>query len=77
MKKIDIPGDGLLVTTDITVLYASTPLKIGLKVVRNAFENRNYEQITTESLIKMAEFVSKNNYFEFDCSGFQQIPVLL
>ena len=73
MKKIDIPGDGLLVTTDITVLYPRTPHKISLKVVRNALENRNYEQITTESLIKMAEFVSKNNYFEFDCSVFEQI----
>ena len=28
----------------------------------------------TENLIKMAEFVLKNNFFEFDANVYQQIP---
>ena len=31
------------------------------------------KEITTENLIKMAEFVLKNNYFEFDTNVYQHI----
>ena len=62
VQNIDIPNDVLLVTADVIGLYPSIPHEVSLKALRN-----------TENLIKMAEFVLKNNYFEFDSSVFQQI----
>ena len=73
VKNIDIPNDTLLVTADVVRLYPSIPHKVGLKALRNALENRNYKEIPTENLIKMAGFILKNNYFEFNSSVFQQI----
>ena len=73
VKNIDIPNDSVLVTADIVGLYPSISLKIGLKALRNALENRNYEEIPTENLLKVEEIVLKNNWFEFDSSVFQQI----
>ena len=46
-----------------------------MKAIRNALENRNYNEIPTENFIKMAEFVLKNNYFKLDSGVFQQISV--
>ena len=65
VKNIDIPNDALLVTADVVWLYTSIPHKVGLKSLSNVLENRNYKEISTESLIKMVEFVLKNKYFEF------------
>ena len=65
VKNIDIPNDALLVTADVVWLYTSIPHQVGLKSLSNVLENRNYKEISTESLIKMVEFVLKNKYFEF------------
>ena len=46
---------------------------VGLKALRNALENRNYEKIPTESLIKMAEFVLKTITLNLIVIFFQQI----
>ena len=62
-----------MLLTALIGLYPSIPRKVGLKALRNVLENKNYEEIPTENLIKMAEFVLKNNYFEFDSNAFQQI----
>ena len=63
-----ITENAFLVTADVVVLYPSIPLNEGLEVLRkqlNAFDNKS---VPTEDLVKMAEFVLKNNYFEFDSS---------
>ena len=60
IKKIDIPNDALLVTAAVVGLYPSIPHKVGLKALRNDLENRNYKEIPTENLVKMAYFVSTN-----------------
>ena len=73
VKNIDIPNDALLVTADVVGLYPSIPHEVGVKALRNTLENRNYQERTTKNLIKKAEFVFKNNYFEFNSSVFQQI----
>ena len=73
VKNIDIPNNALLVTADVVGLYPGTPHKAGLKALRNALENRNYQKIPTENFIEMAEFLLKNNYSEFDSSAFQHI----
>ena len=61
VKNIDIPKDALPVTAAVEVLYPSIPHELRLKALRDALENRNYKEIPTENLIKMAEFVLKNN----------------
>ena len=73
VKNIDIRNDALQVTANVVGLYRSIPHEVCFRALRNASENRNFKEIPTENLIKMAEFVLKNNYFEFDNSVFQQI----
>ena len=63
----------MLCSADIIGLYPSMPHELDLKALRNTWENRNYKEISIGDLIKMAEFVLKNNYFEFDSSVLQQI----
>ena len=59
-----IPENVFLVTTDVVGLYPSIPHDV-LRKQLNAFDNKS---IPTEGLVKMAEFVLKNNYFElFNC----------
>ena len=45
----------------------------GLAALRDALDNREVKKIPTEDLVKMAEFVLKNNYFEFNGSIKQQL----
>ena len=71
VKNIDILNDALLVTADVVGLYPSILHEVGLRALRNALENRNYKEIPTENLTKMAGFFLKNDYFEFDSSVFQ------
>ena len=63
----------ILVTADVVGLYPSIPHDDRLEVLRkqlNAFDNKS---IPTEDLVKMAEFVLKNNYSEFSSSFKHQI----
>ena len=73
IKNIKIPNNALLVTADVVGLYPSIPHESGLNALREALEQRSRKEIPTENLIKMAEFVLKNNFFEFDSKVFQQI----
>ena len=68
-----IPENAFLVTSDVVGLYPNIPHDEGLEVSRkqcNALDNKS---ISTEDLVKMAEFVLKNNYFEFNSSCKHQI----
>ena len=51
-----------------TLYTASISHKAGLKAVKNALEKREQKHIPTEKLINMAEFVLKDNFFEFNGS---------
>ena len=77
LKKIKnistLPENVILVTADVVGLYPSTPYQVGLSTLKEALENRSVKKIPTENLIKMAEFVLKNNVFEFNSKVFQQI----
>ena len=46
---------------------------MGLRALREALNKRDEKTIPTEELLKMAEFVLKNNYFEFGNKIKQQI----
>ena len=77
LKKIKnlgfFPENAILVTADVVGLYPSIPHKAGLQAFEEALENRNNKQISTVKLVKMAQFVPKDNFFEFNNDVFQQI----
>ena len=77
IKKIKnigtIPKDSILVTADVVGLYPSIPHEAGLKALEKALNSRTNKKVSTEHLVKMAKFVLKNNYFEFNGKVKQQI----
>ena len=69
----DIPESAILETVDIVGLYPSIPHMAGLKALKNALDKRKQKHILTEKLINVAEFVLKNNFFEFNGLVKQQV----
>ena len=61
-----IPKDAILITTDVIGLYPCIPHVAELKVLKNALQARENKSIPIEKFLKMAEFVLKNNVFEFN-----------
>ena len=68
-----LPENAILVTADVVGLHPSIPHQAAVNALKEALENRSVKKIPTENLIKMAEFVLKNNLFEFNNKVFQQI----
>ena len=68
-----ISEDSMLVTADVVGLYPSIPHNAGLKALKGALDCRQNKKIPTGILVKMAEFVLTNNYFEFGQKVFHQI----
>ena len=62
-----------MVTADVVGLYPSIPHEAGLEALKKALDNRTEKKVSTEDLLKMAKFVLKNNYFEFNGKVKQQI----
>ena len=62
-----------MVAADVVGLYPSIPHKAGLNALREALDYRENKYIPTDNLLKMAEFVLKNNYFEFNCKVKKQL----
>ena len=62
----DIPNNKLLVTADVVGLYPSIPHEAGLQALKEVLECTKDKKISTNDLVKMAAFVLKNNYFEFN-----------
>ena len=68
-----IPENAFLVTADVVGLHPSIPHDEGLEVLRKQLNTFDNKSIPTEDLVKMAEFVLKNNYFEFNSTVKHQI----
>ena len=66
-----IPSNAVL--ADVIELYPSIPHDSGLKALKNILDKRKNQNISTADLIKMTEFVLRNNYFEFNGKVKQQI----
>ena len=60
-----VPDNAILITADVVGLYPNIPHNEGLEVLKKRIDNFYEKSIPTENLFKMAEFVLKNNYFEF------------
>ena len=61
----NIPQGAVLVTADVVGLYLSIPHDLGLKSLREVLKKRKLKPVSTDDLVRMAEFVLQNNYFEF------------
>ena len=62
-------------TADVVGLYPSIPHKTGLRALKEVLDRREKKKISTEDLVKMTEFVLRNNYFEFNGQVKHQISV--
>ena len=74
IKRIkNISKDTILVTADVVGLYPCFSHVAGLKALKNALDARENKSIPTENLLKMAEFVLRNNVFEFNGTVKEQV----
>ena len=48
-------------------------LRFGLNILKKQYEKYPNKKLSTEDLGKMADFVLKNNLFDFDCKFYKQI----
>ena len=62
----ELPKGAILVTADVGGLYPSVPHSEGLEILKKQSENVPNKKVSTEDIIKMVDFVLKNNFFEFD-----------
>ena len=68
-----VPSNAILVTANVVGLYPSIPHEAGLEALYEKLEERVEKKIPSSDLLNMAEFVLKNNYFEFDSKVKKQI----
>ena len=68
-----IPEDVFLVTADVVGLYPSIPHDVGVKALYEKLEERSDKKVPSGDLVHMAEFVLKNNFFEFGSKVKQQV----
>ena len=68
-----IPEGSFLVTADVIRLYPSILHNEGISTLKQKLEEQPSTKIPTNGLVKLAEFVLKNNLFEFNDKVKQQI----
>ena len=62
----NIPSNALVVTADVVGLYPSIPHNAGLQALYEKLEEKADKKIPLTDLVEMAEFILKNNFFEFE-----------
>ena len=68
-----MPDNASLVTVEVVGLYPRIPHEAGLRALREALDKQEEKCIHTKDLVKMTEFVLKNNYVEFNSKIKQQV----
>ena len=63
----------ILVTADVVGLYLSIPHSEGLDILKKQYKNYPKKNVSTENIVKMADFVLKNNLFGFVSKFYKQI----
>ena len=61
-----LPQGAILCTIDVVGLYPNIPHSEGLTALQMFLELRDNKQISSDTIIELAEIVLKNNIFEFD-----------
>ena len=69
----NIPDNAILVTADVVGLHPSILHEERLRALKEVLDRREEKKISTGDLVKMVEFVLKNNYFEFNAQVKHQI----
>ena len=69
----EIPEETILVIAYVVGLYPSIPHAEGLELLKNQYYKFLHKKVHTEDIMKMANFVFKNNFFEFNSKFFQEI----
>ena len=69
----EITKGAILVTADVVGLCPSISYDEGLKVLRNQYNKFIGKIVPTKDIIKMAEFLLKNNLLEFNSKFYEQI----
>ena len=72
-QDLRVPKDTFLVTADVMSLYPNISHEAGSKSLKEALGRKRERKISSEDLLKMTEFVLKNNYFEFDRSVYKEV----
>ena len=62
----------ILCTIDFVDLYPNIPHDEGLAFLKDFLDSRVDKQVTTDTLIELAELVLKNNIFEFSDKSYKQ-----
>ena len=74
LKSLEkLPQGAILCTIDVVGLYPNIPHSEGLISLRRFLELRDNKQISSDSLIELAEIVLKNIFFEFNQKTFKQV----
>ena len=68
-----LPQVAILLTIDVVDLYPNIPLSEGLTSLRRFLEWRDNKEVSSDTLIELAEILLKNNIFEFDEKTFKQV----
>ena len=76
LKKLQelgsLPKNAILCTIDVVGLYPNIPHEEGLASIRKHLNNRENNEVTTNTLVELADIVLKNNYFSFLDKIFKQ-----
>ena len=76
LKKLkelgSLPKNAILCTIDVVDLYPNIPHKEGLASITKHLDNRENKEVTTDTLVELADIVLKNNYFQFLDKTFKQ-----
>ena len=60
----EVPKGAILMTADVVGLYPSIPHSQGLGILKKQYENFPNKNVSTEDIVKMADFILKNCLFE-------------
>ena len=68
-----LPEGTILCNIDVVGLYPNIPHNEGLAFLKDFLDSRVDKQVTTDTLLELAELVLKNNIFEFSDKTDKQI----
>ena len=69
----ELPQGAILCTIDVVGYYPNIPHSEGLSSLRRFLELRDNKQISSDTLVELAEIVLKSNFFEFDQKTFKKV----
>ena len=68
----NLPRNSLLCTMDVVGLYPNIPHDEGLSALRKRLNERDKKDVSTDTLVELAELVLKNNIFNFNQKTLKQ-----